>query len=74
MEDELKVAHDIQMSLLPRRYPKRQEIGLYAAIQPAREVGGDFYDFYFIDPSHLSIGVGDVSGKGVPAALFMAMT
>lgn len=74
MEDELKVAHDIQMSLLPRRYPKRPEIDLYAAIQPAREVGGDFYDFYFINPSHLSISVGDVSGKGVPAALFMAMT
>ena len=74
MQDELNVAHDIQMSLLPRRFPERAEIDLYAAIQPAREVGGDFYDFFFITPSHLSIGVGDVSGKGVPAALFMAMT
>lgn len=74
IEDELKVAHDIQMSLLPRRYPERPEIGLFAAIQPAREVGGDFYDFYFINPSYLVIAVGDVSGKGVPAALFMAMT
>jgi sigma-B regulation protein RsbU (phosphoserine phosphatase) len=74
MADELKVAHDIQMSLLPRRYPKRPEIDVYAAIQPAREVGGDFYDFYFINPSQFAIAVGDVSGKGVPAALFMAMT
>ena len=74
MADELKLAHEIQMSLLPRRFPQRPEIDVYAAIQPAREVGGDFYDFYFITPSHFSIGVGDVSGKGVPAALFTAMT
>ena len=73
MADELKLAREIQMSLLPRRFPQRPEIDLYAAIQPAREVGGDFYDFYFITPSHFSVGVGDVSGKGVPAALFTAL-
>ncbi len=74
---ELKIAHDIQMGILPKvfpPFPERKEFDIYAALEPAREVGGDFYDFFFIDKDQLFISIGDVSGKGVPAALFMAMT
>ncbi|MBM4277402.1 MAG: HAMP domain-containing protein [Deltaproteobacteria bacterium] len=77
IESELKIAHDIQMSILPKvfpPFPDRKEFDIYATIEPAREVGGDFYDFFFIDPDHLFFVIADVSGKGVPAALFMAMT
>ncbi len=77
MEDELNVAKDIQMSMLPLTFPafpKRDEIDIYAKLIPAREVGGDFYDFYFLDKNHLCFVMGDVSGKGVPAALMMAVT
>ncbi len=77
IESELKIAHDIQMSLLPKvfpPFPERQEFDVYAFIEAAREVGGDFYDFFFIDNEHLCFVIGDVSGKGVPASLFMAMT
>ena len=77
MEKELNVAKEIQMSMLPLifpAFPKRKEIDVYAKLIPAREVGGDFYDFYFIDESHFCFVVGDVSGKGVPAALMMAVT
>jgi sigma-B regulation protein RsbU (phosphoserine phosphatase) len=76
-ESELKIAHDIQMSFLPQifpPFPNRSEFDLYALIQPAREVGGDLYDFYLIDDNHLCFLIGDVSDKGVPAALFMART
>ncbi len=77
MEGELKVAHEIQMSLVPKvfpPFPKRPELDIYAVLEPAREVGGDLYDFFFIDENRLCFVIGDVSGKGVPAALFMAMT
>jgi phosphoserine phosphatase RsbU/P len=77
IESELKIAHDIQMSILQKRFPpfpERQEFDIHAFIEPAREVGGDFYDFFFIDDDHLCFVIGDVSGKGVPASLFMAMT
>jgi sigma-B regulation protein RsbU (phosphoserine phosphatase) len=77
MEDELNVAKDIQMSMLPLifpAFPKRKEIEIYAELIPAREVGGDFYDFHFIDEKHLCFVMADVSGKGVPAALMMAVT
>lgn len=77
MEGELNVAKDIQMSMLPLifpAFPKRRELDLYAKLIPAREVGGDFYDFFFIDERHFCFVVGDVSGKGVPAALMMAVT
>jgi PAS domain S-box-containing protein len=77
MEDELNVAKDIQMSMLPLifpAFPKREEIEIYAELIPAREVGGDFYDFHFIDENHLCFVMADVSGKGVPAALMMAVT
>src|SRR5262249_5132819 len=77
MEEALKLAHDIQMSMLPKifpPFPERREFDIFATIAPAKEVGGDFYDFFFIDNDHLCFAVGDVSGKGVPASLFMAVT
>ncbi len=77
MQGELDVGRDIQMSLVPQKFPAfpdREEFDLYATLQPAREVGGDLYDFYFLDKDRLCFCIGDVSGKGVPAALFMAMT
>ncbi|MDQ5987829.1 MAG: phosphoserine phosphatase RsbU/P [Syntrophus sp. SKADARSKE-3] len=77
IESELNIAHDIQMGLLPKifpPFPDRQEFDLFALMQPAKEVGGDFYDFFFIDDTHLCLVIADVSGKGVPAALFMAMS
>lgn len=77
LESELKIAHDIQMSFLPKAlpgFPLRARVDLYASLEPAREVGGDLYDFSLIDEEHLFLYIGDVSGKGVPAALFMAMT
>ena len=77
MEDELNVGKDIQMSMLPVKFPafpERQDIDVFAKLIPAREVGGDFYDFFFIDEDNICFVVGDVSGKGVPAALFMAVT
>lgn len=77
IESELRIAHDIQMGILPKifpAFPDRPEIDVYATIVPAKEVGGDLYDFFFIDPRHFCFLVGDVSGKGVPAAFFMAVT
>jgi phosphoserine phosphatase RsbU/P len=77
IESELKIARDIQMSMVPKTFPAfphRPEFDLYAILVPAREVGGDFYDFFFIDDNHLCFAIGDVSGKGIPAALFMAVT
>ena len=77
IESELKIAHDIQMGILPRifpPFPEREEIDIFALLKPAREVGGDLYDFFFLDEDHLCFSLGDVSGKGVPAALFMAVT
>lgn len=77
MESELRVAHDIQFSMLPK-IPSPLSSGtyydLYATIRSAKEVSGDLYDFFQIDGDHLFFIVGDVSGKGVPAALFMALT
>ncbi len=77
IESELTIAHDIQMSILPKifpPFPNRSEFDLYATIESAREVGGDFYDFALVDEDHLWFAIGDVSGKGVPASLFMAAT
>lgn len=76
-ESELEIAHDIQMGILHKvfpPFPDRHEFDIYATLEPAKEVGGDLYDFFFLDDDHLCFAVGDVSGKGVPAALFMAMT
>jgi len=77
MEEALKLAHEIQMSILPKifpPFPQRREFDLYAMIEPAREVGGDFYDFFLTNDDQLCFAIGDVSGKGVPASLFMAVT
>jgi len=77
IESELKIASAIQMNFLPKRFPPfpdQTAFDLYAALAPAREVGGDLYDFFMLDPNHLFFSVGDVSDKGVPAALFMAVT
>ena len=77
MQDELNIGKEIQLSMLPREfpaYPDRQEFSIFGSMQAAREVGGDFYDFFFIDEDQLCVCIGDVSGKGVPAALFMAIT
>ena len=77
MESELNIGRDIQMSMVPVNFPPfpdRTEFTIYATLQPAREVGGDFYDFFLIDDDLLCVCVGDVSGKGVPSALFMAVT
>jgi phosphoserine phosphatase RsbU/P len=73
---ELRIAHDIQMDLVPRlpAFPERKDMDLFAIIEPAREVGGDFYDFLLLDEDQVFLAIADVSGKGVPAALFMAVT
>ncbi len=77
LEGELSAARSIQMGLLPRRFPgppERRDVDLYALVEPARMVGGDLYDFLLLDSRRLFFAIADVSGKGVPAALFMAMT
>ena len=69
---ELSVATQIQVDMLPRifpLFPERKEFALYATMDPAKEVGGDFYDFFMVDDDHIALVVADVSGKGVPAAL-----
>lgn len=71
---ELLMANQIQEGMLPRKFPpfpERKEIDLYASMTPAKEVGGDFYDYFFIDDDHLCLLIADVSGKGIPASLFM---
>ena len=73
---ELNIAKKIQADMLPSifpAFPEREEIDIYATMHPAKEVGGDFYDFFMIDDNHLAIVVADVSGKGIPAALFMVI-
>ena len=71
---ELDVAREIQRGMLPKDFPARADFELYATMTPAKEVGGDFYDFYFLDEKHLAITVADVSGKGISAALFMVIS
>ena len=74
---ELDVASKIQRDMLPSvfpPFPDRTEIDLFADMIPAKEVGGDFYDFYFVDQDHLALTIADVSGKGVPASLFMVIS
>ena len=74
IETELTMASSIQADMLPNTYPafpERREFDIYASMDPAKEVGGDFYDFFLIDDDHLCLVMADVSGKGVPAALFM---
>ena len=77
VENELNIAAQIQKSILPSSfpaYPDRKEFELHAFMQPARYIGGDFYDFFFIDDNTLALVVADVSDKGVPAALFMMVS
>lgn len=74
---ELNMATDIQASQLPRlfpAFPNRPEFDVFASMTPAKEVGGDFYDFFLIDSTHIGLVMADVSGKGVPAALFMMVS
>ena len=74
---ELNVAKDIQHGMLPSifpPYPDKQEFDIYATMDAAREVGGDFYDFYLLDEDHLVVTIADVSGKGIPASLFMVIS
>lgn len=71
---ELSVAHEIQAAILPHTFPAfpaRDEFDIYACMYPQREIGGDFYDFFLVDDTTLAVVIADVSGKGVPAALFM---
>ncbi len=73
---ELNVATQIQADMLPRKFPpfpEHDEFDIYASMTPAKEVGGDFYDFFLIDDDHMALVIADVSGKGVPAALFMVI-
>ena len=77
IKTELELATKIQADMLPNlfpAFPDRPEFDIYATMNPAKEVGGDFYDFFLIDNDHLAIVMADVSGKGVPAALFMMMS
>lgn len=77
LRQELDFARELQLSSLPQvfpPFPDRGEFLIHAAMVPAKEVGGDFYDFFLIDPFHLGFVIGDASGKGVPAAMFIAIT
>ena len=74
---ELSTARQIQRSALPHifpPFPEREEFDLFASMDPARDVGGDFYDFFLVDDNHLCLVIADVSGKGIPGALFMMLT
>lgn len=72
-ESELNIASNIQMAMLPKNFPHMDTCDLYAILKPAKEVGGDLYDF-FVKDNYLNFAIGDVSGKGVPASLYMAIT
>jgi phosphoserine phosphatase RsbU/P len=74
LEKELDVARQIQQSMLPEHLPQVEGFTFGAHMQPARRVGGDFYDLFYLDDDHIGIVIGDVSDKGVPAALFMALS
>ena len=77
ISNELAMANEIQASMLPHvfpPFPDRKEFELFASMDPAREVGGDFYDFFLVDDDHLCLVMADVSGKGIPAALFMMIS
>lgn len=77
IQNELEVARQIQAAIIPQNFPafpERKEFELHASMNAAKKVGGDFYDFFMIDDNRLGFAIGDVSGKGVPAALFMAVS
>jgi len=77
IESELRIAREIQMGMIPHLFPpfpNLSQIDLFAVLKPAKEVGGDLYDFFLLGDDKLCFAIGDVSGKGVPASLFMAVT
>jgi len=77
MEGQLRIASAIQLGMVPKQYPafpNYKQFNIYGQMHPAKEVGGDLYNYFMIDKDHLCFTIGDVSGKGIPAALFMAMT
>ena len=77
IENEMDIARNLQQSILPKSFPGQPQHGgldMHAMMIPARRVGGDFYDFFFVDPDHLGLIIADVCGKGIPAALFMMMS
>lgn len=74
LQKELDIANKIQQSILPQTFPTGKEFEICAKMAPAREIGGDLYDFFTIDANRVGFVIGDVSGKGIPAALFMAMS
>lgn len=77
VQRDLSTASSIQQSLLPKTFPPfpdRPEVDVFARMHTAKEVGGDFYDFYFVDEDRLAFAIGDVSGKGIPAAIYMAVS
>jgi sigma-B regulation protein RsbU (phosphoserine phosphatase) len=73
IQQELDVARRMQQSIVPTRFPKRPDVTVFARMIAAKEVGGDFYDYFWLDDDHIGVVIADVSGKGVPAALFMAV-
>ena len=77
IQQDLSVAREIQQGILPKTFPPfpgRKDFDIYASMNAAKEVGGDFYDFFMIDNNRLGFVIGDVSGKGIPAAIFMAVS
>lgn len=77
IQQDLNVAKDIQQAILPKdfsQFKDRNDFDLFAYMTPAKEVGGDFYDFFTIDDERIGVVIGDVSGKGIPAAIFMAIS
>lgn len=73
-KSELEIANQIQQAALPKRFPLHPAFEVYASMLPAKSVGGDFYDAFFIDDNHFAVVIADVSGKGIPAALYMMIT
>lgn len=74
LQQELEIARQVQLAILPKEFPPDARVAVHGQMTPAREVGGDFYDYFMIDDHTLGFVVADVSGKGVPAALFMAIS
>ena len=74
LQQELEIARKMQLSILPREFQPRDGLELHATMLPAKEIGGDFYDFFALDQHRVALVVADVSGKGVPAAFFMAVS